>query len=285
MGSSGTARALGEILRMNGWSDGTITRNGLAQLRHQLVKAKDTKKLQLIGLSEDRAAVIPGGLAIMSAAFEVLDIERMTSVGTALREGVLYELFGRMNYHDIRETTVNNFMRRYHVDFAQAFRVEKLALNLLHQINHQLEMDTDKATHFLSWAVKLHEIGISIAHASFHKHSAYIVENADMPGFSKKDQEALALLVRAQRRSLGKLAQWSIWDDRCLLILILRLSILFNRNRLDSNCPDLKLMRTSNEFQLWISAAWLNENPLTAAELTNEIGYWQSINIRLSILD
>lgn len=186
VGSSGTARALGEILRMNGWSDGTITRNGLAQLRHQLVKAKDTKKLQLIGLSEDRAAVIPGGLAIMSAAFEVLDIERMTSVGTALREGVLYELFGRMNYHDIRETTVNNFMRRYHVDFAQAFRVEKLALNLLHQINHQLEMDTDKATHFLSWAVKLHEIGISIAHASFHKHSAYIVENADMPGFSKK---------------------------------------------------------------------------------------------------
>lgn len=285
VGSSGTARALGEILRLNGWSDGAITRDGLKQLRNQLVKAKDSKRLMLAGLSEDRAIVIPGGLAIMSAAFEVLNIERMTTVSTALREGVLYELLGRMNYHDIREATVNNFMRRYHVDHAQASRVEKLSLNLLAQVSHQLEMDTDTASNYLSWAVRLHEIGISIAHNGFHKHSAYIVENADMPGFSAKDQAALGLLVRCQRRSLNKLAQSDLQDDRCLLILILRLAILLYRNRQEGDRPNLQLMRETNEFQLKISDPWLKNNPLTAAELDSEVTYWKNINIRLAVLD
>ncbi|NOT68923.1 MAG: exopolyphosphatase [Methylophilaceae bacterium] len=285
VGSSGTARALGEILRLNDWSDGAITHDGLKQLRNQLIKAKDTKRLVLAGLSEDRAAVIPGGLAIMMAAFEVLNIERMTTVSTALREGVLYELLGRMNYHDIREATVNNFMRRYHVDIAQANRVEKLALSLLSQVDHQLTMDADTAGNHLSWAVRLHEIGISIAHNAFHKHSAYIVENADMPGFSAKDQGALGLLVRAQRRSLNKLAQLSIQDDRCLLVLILRLAILFHRNRLDSSRPQLQLTRERDEFQLKMPALWLKNNPLTAAELASEIAYWKNINLRLSIWD
>jgi exopolyphosphatase/guanosine-5'-triphosphate,3'-diphosphate pyrophosphatase len=285
VGSSGTARSLSEILRLNGWSDGAITRDGLKQLRNQLIKAKDTKKLLLAGLSEDRAAVIPGGLSIMMAAFEVLNIERMTTASSALREGVLYELLGRMNYHDTREETVNNFMRRYHVDYAQASRVEKLALDMLSQAGHLLKMDTDTASNYLSWAAKLHEIGISIAHNGFHKHSAYIVENADMPGFSAMEQEVLSLLVRTQRRSLNKLALFTIQDDRCLLALILRLAILFHRNRLDGNRPELKLVWGQNEFQLEIPEHWLENNPLTAAELSSEVAYWKSIDMRLSVSD
>ena len=284
VGSSGTARALGEIMRLNGLSDGDITRDGLRLLRNLLLKAKDSKKLQLAGLSADRAVVLPGGLSIMSAAFEALRIERMTTASSALREGVLYELLGRMHHHDTREATVRSFMRRYHADSAQARRVQKLALQLLSQVAHKLKMDEEAASHYLVWAAKLHEIGISIAHNGYHKHSAYVVENADMPGFSKMEQQTLGLLVRAQRRSLNKLTLPGLEDDRCLLVLILRLSILFHRNRLDDSHPQLGLAWREDGFGLQIQQGWLEDNPLTDAELASEVAYWQDIGISLKLL-
>ncbi|MDP2247907.1 MAG: exopolyphosphatase, partial [Nitrosomonadales bacterium] len=172
VGSSGTARSLGEIMRLNNMSDGAITKDGLLALREALLKARDTKKIQLDGLSADRAQVIPGGLSIMLAAFNELNLQHMTTASSALREGVLYELLGRMQHHDIREATVRSFMRRYHVDRAQAKRVDGLALKLLSQVSYKLKMNEDAATHYLGWAAKLHEIGISIAHSGYHKHSA-----------------------------------------------------------------------------------------------------------------
>jgi exopolyphosphatase / guanosine-5'-triphosphate,3'-diphosphate pyrophosphatase len=282
VGSSGTARALGEVLRLNGLSDGTITLHAMRQLRDLAIKAKDTRKLGLEGLSADRAAVLPGGLAIMLAAFDALSIERMTTASGALREGVLYELLGRMHHQDTREATVNSFMQKYHVDREQARRIEKLALQLLSQVSDTLGMDEATARQYLVWATKLHEIGISIAHSGYHRHSAYIVEHADMPGFSTMEQKTLALLMRAQRRSLNKFSLPEIADDRCLLILILRLSILFHRNRLDSD-PHLILRRESSEFRLEISGNWLAGNPLTEAELANEIAYWQQVGITLKL--
>ena len=284
VGSSGTARSLGEVMRLNGLTDGTITLEGLKQLRSMLIKVKDTKKLQLDGLSADRAAVLPGGLAIMTAAFEALGIERMTTASGALREGVLYELLGRMHHHDTREATVRSFMRRYHVDRNQAKRIEKLALHLLSQVSDKLNMDEETASQYLIWATKLHEIGISIAHSGYHKHSAYIVEYADMPGFSTMEQKTLALLMRAQRRSLNKFLLPAIEDDRCLLVLILRLSILFRRNRLDDDTPRLALRRGSDEFQLELPKNWLDDNPLTEADLANEVIYWQQVGINLKLV-
>jgi exopolyphosphatase/guanosine-5'-triphosphate,3'-diphosphate pyrophosphatase len=283
VGSSGTARSLGEVMRLNGMSDGTITLEGLKQLRSMLIKVKDTKKLQLDGLSAERAAVLPGGLAIMIAAFDALKIERMITASNALREGVLYELLGRMHHHDTREATVRSFMRRYHVDWNQAKRIEKLVLHLLSQVSGGLNMDEETASQYLIWATKLHEIGISIAHSGYHKHSAYIVEYADMPGFSTMEQKTLALLMRAQRRSLNKFSLPAIEDDRCLLVLILRLSILFHRSRLDDSAPRLALRRGKDEFQLELPKNWLDDNPLTEADLANEVIYWQQVGIVLNL--
>lgn len=281
VGSSGTARSLGEILRLNGLSDGAITREGLEGLRALMIKAKDTKKLQLEGLSSDRAAVLPGGLSIMLSAFNLLNINDMTISSSALREGVLYELLGRMQHQDIRVATVNSFMRRYHVDRDQVKRVQKLALSLLGQVDDMLSMDPEAARQYLVWATKLHEIGISIAHSGYHKHSAYIIENADMPGFSKMQQQTLSTLVRAQRRSLSKLSLPAVTDDTCLMVLILRLAILFHRNRLDDNCPQLNLYWGSSGFDLHIVPGWLENNPLTQAELNNEVAYWKEVGINL----
>ncbi|MCB5188270.1 exopolyphosphatase [Methylobacillus caricis] len=284
VGSSGTAKALGEIIRLSGLSEGEITREGLEFLRQQLLKAKEIKKIELPGLSVDRAAVLPGGLAIMTAAFDALKIERMTSASSALREGVLYELLGRLHDQDVREVTVNSFMRRYHVDADQAERVRQMALILLEQTADRLQqVDEESATQYLTWAAKLHEIGISIAHGAYHKHSAYIVENADMPGFSKMEQETLGILVRAHRRSLSKLqGGLPVSSDRLLIILILRLAVLFHRNRLPDNRPELKLATDKTGYRLLIERGWLADNPLTEAELVNEVGYWKEIGLSLT---
>lgn len=283
VGSSGTARSLGEIMRLNGMSDGAITKDGLWALREALLKARDTKKIQLDGLSTDRAAVIPGGISIMLAAFSELGLEQMTTANSALREGVLYELLGRMQHHDIRESTVRSFMRRYHVDRAQAKRIDSLALKLLSQVANKLKMNEETAVHYLDWAARLHEIGISIAHTGYHKHSAYIVENADMPGFSKMEQQTLGLLVKGQRRSLTKLNLPEFEDDRCMLLLIFRLAVMLNRKRLDDDVPHLNLARTENEFRLEVPADWLEQNPLTKSALHSEVDYWQEAGISLNL--
>jgi exopolyphosphatase/guanosine-5'-triphosphate,3'-diphosphate pyrophosphatase len=173
-------------------------------------------------------------------------------------------------------------MRRYHVDREQVKRVQTLALRLLAQVSDTLAMDKDNARQYLIWAAKLHEIGTSISHNGFHKHSAYIIENADMSGFSHMEQATLGLLLRAQRRSLGKVNLPAIDDDRCVLVLILRLAILFHRNRLADNTAELKLSRDKIGFQLQIQPGWLEDNPLTAAELDSEIAYWEDIGIKFT---
>lgn len=283
VGSSGTARTLGEVLRLNGLTDGAVTLDGLYQLRQLLVKSKEVKKIELNGLSTDRAAVISGGLAIMLAAFEGLNIDKLTVANSALREGVLYELLGRMQHDDTRDSTVNSFMRRYHVDRDQVKRVQLMALVLLSQVKHKLSMDVAVAKQHLIWAAKLHEIGVSIAHGGYHKHSAYIIENADMPGFSKMEQEAIGFLVRAQRRSLTKMEMPLLSEDRTVLVMIFRLAVLFHRNRLDITPPELNLAWHKAGFGLDVEPGWLAKNPLTDAELASEIIYWKDLNIDLSL--
>lgn len=283
VGSSGTARTLGEVLRLNGLTDGAVTLEGLYQFRQLLIGAKELKKIQLHGLSVDRSSVIPGGLAIMIAAFEGLSIDKLTVANSALREGVLYELLGRMQHDDTRDATVNSFMRRYHVDRDQVKRVQSLSILLLSQVEHKLSGDVAVAKQYLGWAAKLHEIGVSIAHGGYHKHSAYIIENADMPGFSKMEQESLGFLVRAQRRSLAKLQMPALSEDRTVLVMIFRLAVLFHRNRLHITPPELNLAWHKAGFGLDVEPGWLAKNPLTDAELASEVVYWKDINITLSL--
>jgi len=282
VGSSGTARALGEILRLNGWSDGSITREGLRKLRAELLKCREIKKLQLPGLSIERSPSFPGGFAIMSAAFDQLNIERMTVASGALREGVLYELLGRIQHHDTREATVQRFKRRYHTDVHQSRRVQTLALLLLGQVAHKLDMEQAVAEQYLSWAARLHEIGISIAHSGYHKHSAYILEYADMPGFSRMVQQLLSLLVRCQRRGMTKVALPPLTDDRCALIMVFRLAVLMHRNRQDGALPEMKMSWSrSSGFRLAMEPGWLAHNALTETALLAEVGYWKDVGISL----
>ncbi|OYY92561.1 MAG: exopolyphosphatase [Hydrogenophilales bacterium 28-61-23] len=276
VGSSGTARALGEICRLNGHSDGAITLSGLRWLSERLIKVGQIGQLDLPGLKPDRRPVIAGGLAIMLALFEELGIETMNVAQGAMREGILWDLLGRVHDSDMRDVTVSQFQNRYRVDGKQAQRVAELALLLAHQIAPGLDALTEDALRALLWAALLHEVGISIAHSGFHKHGAYILENADMPGFSRRDQIRLAALVRASRGGLNKLGM-NRADPNWPLILCLRLAVLFNSGRNKLTPPNLQLECHDGICELHLPAAWLNANPLTQAALDDELQTWHEV--------
>lgn len=281
VGSSGTARALAELCQLGGFSDGTITADGLRWLREQALMAGSFDQLDLPGLKPDRKPVIVGGLAIMSAVFEELKIESMQAAQGAMREGILWDLLGRVHDHDMRDVTVAQFMRRYHVDGPQAQRVEQLALKLFEAFQAGYSPD---AVHFLSWATKLHEIGISIAHSGFHKHAAYILQNADMPGFSRQDQTRLATLVRASRGNLPKLAMAAELPD-WPLILCLRLAVLLHQNRADLALPAWRLDCKGGECQFSVPEDWLAANPLSQLALETELKEWRNLAAVIRLAD
>jgi exopolyphosphatase/guanosine-5'-triphosphate,3'-diphosphate pyrophosphatase len=286
LGSSGTAKAIADILEQNGYSHGGITRDGLDKLRAHLLDAGDVKRLDLQGLRPDRIATLPGGFAIMYAAFCELNIMDMEAASGALREGVLYDLWGRSHDNDVRAVTVQQFMQRYHVDAKQAERVAKLAKTLAPQFfskNVPDRKNTEAALQLLDWAANLHEIGISVAHGGYHKHTAYILANADMPGFSKKEQARLSLLTLVQRGGLSKLQGQLKNTEDYILAMSLRLAVLFYRNRSDIGLPVMQVRYSDKAFQLAIESDWLAQNSLTEAALQDEIKQWKTVGIGLQI--
>lgn len=283
VGSSGTAKAIRDILELNGLGDGDITRDGLDELRARLVRAGDPARARLEGMRPDRLPVIPGGVAIMSAVFKEFGLERMTFSEGALRLGVLYDLLGRYHHEDLREATVARFMHRYEVDRRQAARVTQTALKLYQQLRPQDDPESSPAALFLVWAARLHEIGISVAHSSFHKHSAYILANADMPGFSKRDQALLARLVLAHRGKLERLQPLTPASPEWQLIFCLRLSAVLHRARDDAALPELQVSKSVRGFELQIDGEWLANAPLTAVVLEEEVEQWRSVGVGLRL--
>ncbi|MCX7168692.1 MAG: exopolyphosphatase [Rhodocyclales bacterium] len=283
IGSSGTAKAIVDLLELNGFSDHGVTREGLEKLRNELLHAGEASRMKLQGLRADRIPVLPGGLAIMSAVFKEFGLERMIFSEGALRLGVLYDQLGRYHHDDLREATVNRFMQRYEVDRRQAARVAHTALGLLNQMVPETQVAGHPDAQFLVWAARLHEVGISVAHSSYHKHSAYILANADMPGFSRRDQARLSRLVLAHRGKLeraqplrGEAPEWT-------LIFCLRIAVLLHRSRDDQPLPPRSAALARNGFQMRLGADGLDALPLTAAALEDEAQQWSGIGSELRI--
>lgn len=284
VGSSGTARALAQVLQLNGLNaagETGITPDGLEQLRAQLIKAGDLSRLDIEGLRDDRASVLPGGLAIMAAVLDELDIKHMTVAEGAMREGILIDMMGRTHHRDTRDATVTQFMQRYHVDVPQAKRVNQLALNLYQQLAGA-QTDTH-GTAQLSWAARLHEIGISVAYSSYHRHSAYIAANADMPGFTREEQHRISQLILAHRRSLKKILPELDESIDWRMVFALRLAVLFGQRRTASN-PRIESARAGDhKFRVAIDPAWVLRNPLTNTVLREEVREWEKVGFDVKI--
>ncbi len=283
VGSSGTARAIGELIEANGWSDGSITAEGLERLRGHLLKAGEVDRIVLPGLKPDRAQVLPGGFAIMSAIFGELGVDRMILATGAMRQGILYDMVGRFHHKDMRDVTVRQFMKRYHADAAQARRVEALALEFHGALARRREAQDDSVRQLIAWAARLHEIGLSVAHTGYHKHSAYILGNADMPGFSRMEQAHLSLLVLAHRGTLEKIRPMVSDANDWPIIMALRLAALFHRTRGPVALPAIEAAWKDRSFELDLPLAWLSRYPLTAAALRSEIREWRDIGFDLDV--
>lgn len=283
IGSSGTARALADLIAANNFNshtpdsfDGLITRDGLKAMKRHLLKYDNIAQVELPGLKDDRRSVWPGGLAIMIAVFDELGIESMEVTDAALRVGVLYDLLGRSQHDDMRFVTVEQFMQRYSVDREQAKRVGNHAAEFLAQLPKPEEESRVDNIALLQWAANLHEIGLSISHNSYHKHSAYIAGNADMPGFSKNDQARLAALLIGHAGKLGKLANNPGFKDWRMLFC-LRLSQVLCRGRNDVEFPKIKVSEHDGSYFVSLPREWTEVHPLTEFSLLKEAAEWERI--------
>ena len=285
IGASGTIRCVAHIVQDKGWAnDGIITVDALDKLIAFMTEGKEMEALSLAGLSAERKSVFPGGVAVLKAAFNQLKIDKMTVSDGALREGLLYDLLGRIRHDDERERAVLAMARRYHVDEGQTDRIIVMLDQLFDQVAEVWQLK-EKHRHSLYWAARLHEIGLSISHDQYHKHSYYLLAHSNLPGFSREEQHALAVMVRGQRRSFPKKYIKALpVESQSLtqhLTVLLRLAMVFNRGRsVDGDTP-LTLAATSKELQVTLPKGWLAEHPLTEADLLQEMRYLQDADIEM----
>lgn len=287
-GSSGSIKAIRDVIQAAGWSDAGINRKSLKKLRQKLVQIGHMEAFTLQGLSEDRKPVFAGGVAVLSAVFQALEIQQMRVSDLALREGLLFELLGSIDHHDVRDRTVDTLIQRYSLDEAQGKLVAATAASLLTQVQASWKLAGEQNTQLLHWAARLHEIGLAISHGSFHKHGAYILAYTDMPGFSRQQQKILAPLVRGHRRRLSKEIFLDLPKDMrkdCLrLCIILRLSVLMHRGRSHALKPELGIAVKKRHISLSFPPGWLARHPLTTAELAAEARRLESVDYQLDYL-
>ena len=283
VGSSGTARSIEGILVENRYAANGITREGLERMWDLLVDAGRVEPDRIPGLKAARASVLPGGFAIMYAIFEELDIAQMTVSEAALRHGVLYDLLGRVMHHDMREATVAQFMRRYNVDAAQAARVRDLAIRIYDQLSGRVASEDDPDRMLLDWAARLAEVGLSIAHAQYHRHSAYVLSNADMPGFSRVEQQRLARIVLAHRGKLEKVRGDGIENGDWNLVFALRIASTLLRRRTGVRLPAFRAISGDARYSLELPKSWLARNALSAAALESEARQWEAVGRQFAV--
>lgn len=274
IGSSGTIRSAGEIAEKLGLVDGGITARAVETLIERMVSARRVDDLKLPGLGPERAPVFPGGMAILVEILRNFSIEQMSISDGALREGLLYDLLGRMRHEDARELSIRAFQRRFHVDEEQAERVEATAVTLFDMVAKSWSLNEPWYRLLLTWAARLHEVGLDISHSKYHLHGAYLLANADLPGFVRLEQQLLAALIGAHRRKLEANVLGDVpapWQPVLFkLIVLLRLAVLLNRSRSPVVLPRFELTATKQELDLSFPRAWLAENPLTQADLIQE---------------
>ncbi len=286
IGSSGTIRAAARMLRESGIEpDGSLTLDGIQALAMHMLDFGRTDRIRMPGLSDKRAPVMIGGLAILLAMFDTLGIEHMQASEYALREGVLYDLLGREHDRDPRETSVQNLMKRWQIDPRHAGDVESSALALAEQVRKPWALKK-RWRKLLSWAARLHEIGLQISHEQHHLHGAYLARHADLPGFSERERLLLAQLIRLHRGKVRReLLQEVDETDRqqlARLAVLLRLAVLRHRNRRHP-APALTLRAEEDRLHIGCAGDLERNHPLTWASLERESRQSARLGVHLQL--
>ncbi|HEX7079984.1 MAG TPA: exopolyphosphatase [Gammaproteobacteria bacterium] len=286
IGSSGTVKAAAEIARELGLVDGGVSLAAIEAIIERMIDAGRVADLDLPGLGAERAPVFPGGIVILAEVMAGLGLEHLDASEGALREGLLYDMLGRLRDEDARERSVRDMQRRYHVDVEQGARVEKTVDVLLEHVEAAWGLDDPRCRQLLGWAARLHEVGLDIAHSKYHQHSGYLLAHADMPGFGRLEQQLLAALVATHRRKLDESiverlpAAWRVPAER--MIVLLRLAVLLNRGRGPLDLPPLDIEVAERSLALRFPREWLTANPLTHADLEQERRWLGAVGFELS---
>ena len=286
-GASGTMRAISRVLQERGGPEREIVAADLNRLVNDLIKAGSIDAIRFKSLSDDRRAVFLGGLCVAAAVFEQLELQQVRVSDYAMREGILYDLIGRSRHEDPCEASVKKLAKRYGVDQAQERRVWKVLSGLFEQVRVVWNLDQSDRE-ILSFASRTHEVGLAIAHSQHHRHGAYILANTDLPGFSRQQQQRLADLVGAHRRSLGSNALAGLSEEErghaLRLITLLRLAVLLNRSRTDDPIPQIALQPFPGGLELHLNPRWLHSHPLTRADLEQEKSFLRQVKFELRVV-
>ncbi len=283
LGASGTIKAAHEVLLALGEKDGSITPERLKKLIAEVVKFKSFDELNLPGLSDERKAVFAPGLAILCGVFDALAINELRLSDGALREGVLYEMEGRFRHQDIRSRTAQSLANQYNIDREQARRVLETTMHIYDQWQAQNpKLINPQLAALLKWAAMLHEVGLNINHSGMHRHSAYILQNSDLPGYNQEQQLMMATLVRYHRKAikLDDLPRFTLFKKKHYLPLIqlLRLGVLLNNQRQATTTPPtLRLKTDDNHWTLSFPHDWFSQNALVLFDLEREQEYWEAV--------
>jgi exopolyphosphatase/guanosine-5'-triphosphate,3'-diphosphate pyrophosphatase len=277
-GSSGTIRALSEIIAKNELGDGKLTLASLDALKCRFIEFGHVGRIDMPGLRPDRASTIIGGLAILIALLTELGIEVMTPVEAGLRMGVMWDLYLRSMQRDRREESVRVLAQKFHVDAGRADRVAREAGALY----SQLKPAGESCTKLLHWSAVLHEMGMVVSQTGYHKHGAYMIENADLPGFITREQKTMSKLILAQKGNLRKIGD-SLGDgDFAKAVLALRLAVLFMHARIEADFSELKL-RMKNRIELEIKRDWVAHHPTLSYWIEKEQEWWDEVGVDFSV--
>ena len=288
VGASGTIRAIINLLRHQGDIDDEVELEHLYGLREQLLKNFSSRHdVRMDGLSEKRGPVLPSGLAILIGIFESLNIKALEYSTGALREGLLYDMLGRIEHEDVRDRTVNALKDRYHVSPSRAERAKTTAFELLEHLGPDVLGDSD-IRQYLGWAADLYQIGLSVSHTYFQKHGAYLIKHSDLPGFTRRQQAFLAALINNHRRSFQRLKPTSALHHLSLeyevLSICLRLALLIQRGYTEYDVEVVNFSQSEEGFTLELQSGWREENSLLETDIEQEIEYLRRVNIRLTVI-
>jgi exopolyphosphatase/guanosine-5'-triphosphate,3'-diphosphate pyrophosphatase len=267
-GSSGTIRAIGEIIEKNKLGDG-ITLAALNAVRKRFIEFGQVSKIDMPGLRPDRASTVIGGLAILIGVVQELGIEKL---------GVMWDLLLRSTRRDRREQSVGDFLARFHIDAARGALVAEAAGILF----AQMKPASDALARHLSWSGQLHEVGLVVSQTGYHKHAAYMVENADMPGFTTREQKLMGRLILAQKGNLRKVSEYLSDSDFAKAVVALRLAILFMHCRIEVDERAVRL-RMKNRIDLELKRDCVSSHPTLAYWMEKEQEFWDEVGVDFSV--
>lgn len=218
IGTSGTIMNLANILQSRKPKTGDASLNGVRISASDLYGVADeilgrpasADRLRIAGLDPKRADIISAGAILASSIFREFDLQELVISDFGLREGVLLDSIEKLHpkksidpLHDLRFQSSVHLAERCRYEKKHSHQVTRLALSLFLQ-TERLHNLGEEQREFLESAALLHEIGLFVSHDSHHRHSYYLIRNAELAGFTENEKAVIANIARYHRKSHPK---------------------------------------------------------------------------------